>query len=521
MKKLLSLVLAILVLALPVASFAVEYPVNSDKTITIWKQLDGSIAEGGYTTSMDTPGFKAWTEAAGIKIELQEFADVTSLLLALSGADKLPDAFMVGQNQYAGGTMGMVADDMVIEITPEMLEENAPDYWAYINNDTYMGEIVQLDGKMYGLAGHVFEPGSVYRYWRGFFYRGDLLDKIGKEVPTTAEEFYDVLVALKGLEGIKTPLVFQGSGDLEECLKNGDITSPFGLVSADDFQVDGVWTLGSYQPEYKEVLRFVKKLFDEGLISVDYLSMEGSVAQAAICNGEAGAFYGNNSRLNTFKNALKEGEYFVPGPGLKTPDGQNAMYSYADPMVATGDFVYITTDCENPELVMQAYNYLFTENGKLIRDFGVEGESYTIGADGIPAYTELVTKNPDGYSLDGVARSYALINWPGIHGDYQLAARHPEQTQVVAYELWGSSQHDTYVVIPGDVILEKYSDEYASLWTDIDLYLDESRAKFINGELDLDADWDNYIETLKKMGIERVIEMKQETTTAYIDARTK
>ena len=36
MKKLLSLVLAILVLALPVASFAVEYPVNSDKTITIW-----------------------------------------------------------------------------------------------------------------------------------------------------------------------------------------------------------------------------------------------------------------------------------------------------------------------------------------------------------------------------------------------------------------------------------------------------------------------------------------------------
>ena len=155
------------------------------------------------------------------------------------------------------------------------------------------------------------------------------------------------------------------------------------------------------------------------------------------------------------------------------------------------------------------------DEGKLIRDFGVEVESYVIGADGIPAYTELVTNNPNGYSLDGTARSWALINWPGIHGDYQLAARHPEKTQVAAYELWGSSQADTYRIVPGTTILEEYADEYASLWTDIDLYINESRAKFINGELDLDADWDNYIETLKKMGMDRVYEMKQATVDAY------
>ena len=514
MKKLLSLVLAILVLALPVASFAVEYPVNSDKTITIWKLLDGSIAEGGYTTSLDTPGFKAWTEAAGIKVELQEFNDNDALRLAISAASTLPDAFQMDKNLFAGGMMTMVADDLVIELTEDMLNEYAPDYWAFVNNDTYMKEIVQLDGKMYGLAGHVFEPGSVFRYWRGFFYRGDLLEKIGKEVPTTAEEFYDVLVALKEA-GCKTPLVFQGSSDLREALKNGDFTSPFGLVNAHEYHVDGVFHYGAYEPEYKEVLRYMKKLFDEGLISVDYMSMEGSVAQASICNGDAGAFYGNNSRLNTFKGALKEGEYFVPGPGLKTADGQPALFSFADPMVATGDFVFISPDCENPELVLQLYNFLFTEEGKLIRDFGVEGESYVIGADGIPAYTELVTNNPDGYSLDGTARSWALINWPGIHGDYQLAARHPEKTQVAAYELWGSSQADTYRIVPGNTILEEYADEYASLWTDIDLYINESRAKFINGELDLDADWDNYIETLKKMGMDRVYEMKQATVDAY------
>lgn len=513
MKKLMSLVLAILVLALPIASFAVEYPVNSDKTLTIWKILDGSINGAGFTTSLDTPGFKAWTEAAGIKVELQEFNDADALRLAISAATTLPDVLQCNRNLFAGGIMTMVADDLVTELTPEMLEENAPDYWAFINKDLYLKEIVQLDGKMYSLAGHSFEPGSVFRYWRGFFYRGDLLAKVGKEVPTTAEEFYDVLVAFKNA-GIKTPLVFQGTGDLAESMKNGDVTSPFGLVNAAEYHIDGVFHYGAYEAEYKEVLRFMKKLFDEGLISVDYMSMEGSVAQASICNGDAGAFYGNNSRLNTFKGALQEGEFFVPGPGLKTADGQNAMFSFADPMVSSDDFVFITPDCENPELVLNLYNFLFTEQGQLIRDFGVEGESYTM-VDGVPTYTELVTNNPDGYALDGVARSWALINWPGIHGDVQLAARHPEKTQVAAYELWGSSQADTYRIVPANTVLEEYADEYASLWTDLNLYMNESRAKFINGELDLDADWDNYIETLKKMGMDRVYEMKQATVDAY------
>lgn len=520
MKKFLSLILSILVLALPCMSLAVEYPVNSEETIVIWKVLDGSIAEGGYTTSMDTPGFKAWLEATGIKVELQEYADENALLLALSGAAELPDVYMIDKSKYAGGIMGMVADDMIIEITEEMLAEDAPDYWAYINDDMYLNEIVQIDGKMYCLAGHVFEPGSVYRYWRGFFYRGDLLEKIGMEVPKTAEEFYQVLVALKGLDGVTTPLVFQAKDDLRESLRNGDLTSPFGLVCADDYQIDGTWHFGAYEPEYKEVLRYVKKLFDEGLISVDYLSMENSVAQAAICNGEAGAFYGNNSRLNTFKNSLQEGEYFVPGAGLQTADGQRAMYSYADAMVAVGDAMYITTDCKHPELVLQLYNFLFTEQGKLIRDMGIEGESYTM-VDGVPTYTELVTNNPDGYSLDGIARSYALINWPGIHGDNQLRQRHPEQTQVEAYELWGDTDHDKYVVAPADVVLDEYSDEYASLWIDIELYINESRAKFINGELDIDADWDKYIETLQKMGMDRVYEIKQLTLDAYTAAFEK
>jgi len=304
MKKWLTLVLALAICLVPMSAFAIDYPVDSDETLIMWKVLDGSIAEGGYTTSNETPGFMKWVEDTGIKVEIQEYADTTSLVLALNGASTLPDMYTVDAASF-GGVMSMVNEDMIIEITPEMLEENAPDYWAYINQPMYMDLIQELDGNMYYFAGHVFEGNSIYRFWRGFFYRQDILQKAGWEkFPETIDEFYQCLTDLKAA-GITTPLVFQGKDDLREMIKNGDITSPFGLVNAGEYQIDGTWYYGAYQPEYKDVLAFLKKLYDEGLISVDYLSMENATAQSMLCTGEAAVFYGNNSRLSTFKSSVE------------------------------------------------------------------------------------------------------------------------------------------------------------------------------------------------------------------------
>lgn len=515
MKKLFAMILALCLLVTAVSAVAeVTYPVNSDKTLTIWKILDGSIAGGGYTTSMDTPGFKAWCEKSGIKVELKEFADGTALVLALNGATKLPDLIMIHANAfYNGGISGLINDEMVQKIEPEMLAEYAPDYWAYINKPMYMNEIVQLDGSMYYLAGHVFEESSMYRYWRGLFWRGDILDSLGLEVPQTIDEFYAALVAMKNA-GVETPLVFQGKYDLRECLKNGEITSGFGLASAGEYQIDGVWHYGAYEPEYKDVMAFMNKLYTEGLISVDYLSQEEATTRAMLCTGAAGVMYGNNSRLNNYLGSLDDGAYLVGGYVIKAEGMERALYSFADPMTTNDDITYISADCENVELAMMFYNYLFTEEGNMIRNYGILGESYVIGEDGKPAYTELVTNNPDGYSMDGVSRSYALINWPGIHANDQLAMRHPEASQLVAYQRWSDTDHDKTVVVH-TAVLDEYVEEYTNLWTDIDLYISECRAKFISGEMSVENDFDTYIATLKSMGMDRVVEMKQATLDAH------
>ena len=114
--------------------------------------------------------------------------------------------------------------------------------------------------------------------------------------------------------------------------------------------------------------------------------------------------------------------------------------------------------------------------------------------------------------MDGMARSYGLINWPGIHNNSQLTCA--IQSQGVAYERWSDTDHDTHVVVH-TAVLDEYLDEYTDLWTDIDLYINECRAKFISGEMSIENDFDTYLETLKSMNIDRVYEIKQITLDAH------
>lgn len=515
-KRFLAVVLAALICLTGLSSIAfadITYPIDTDVTLTMWRVLDGSIVDAGFKSSQDTPGFQKWEEDTGINVELKEFADNTSLVLAIQ-ADSLPDMIMLDCTAYNGGIMGMANDGLIIELTEDMLAENAPDYWAYVSEfDTYMKQIRQLDGKMYGFAGHVFPQDSIYRFWKGFIYRQDILDANGLSVPTNNAEFKQLLIDLRdNVEGIVTPWTFN-KDEFQYVLTTGYITSEYGLVNTAEYQVDGVFHYGAYEPEYKDVLAYVKELYDEGLISENFATMDEATAQSMLLSGESAVLFGNNSRLNTLAQSLPEGGMLTGGPVLHRADQERAMYSYADNYVTNGDWTYISADSQNPELSLQFLNYLFTDAGNMVRNFGIEGVSYEM-VDGEAVYTELITDNPDGYSLDAVARSYALINWPGIHADEMNRQRHPSESQIVAYEIWSDTDFDTYNPIY-TAVMDEYLDEYTDLWTDIDTYIKECRVKFISGQMSLDDEFDTYITHLQDMGMDRVIEIKQATLDAY------
>jgi putative aldouronate transport system substrate-binding protein len=50
---------------------------------------------------------------------------------------------------------------------------------------------------------------------------------------------------------------------------------------------------------------------------------------------------------------------------------------------------------------------------------------------------------------------------------------------------------------------------------DINTYINEMRAKFITGDADLDADWEEYINTLNRMGLEELFTIYKSGLDAY------
>ena len=65
---------------------------------------------------------------------------------------------------------------------------------------------------------------------------------------------------------------------------------------------------------------------------------------------------------------------------------------------------------------------------------------------------------------------------------------------------------------------QEESKEYASLYTDIQTYYREASCQFITGVLDIDGtDWDDYLNVIDGMGIDRCVELKQAALDRYLE----
>ena len=64
-------------------------------------------------------------------------------------------------------------------------------------------------------------------------------------------------------------------------------------------------------------------------------------------------------------------------------------------------------------------------------------------------------------------------------------------------------------VIPKLIYTSDESDAIAEIEVNLKNYVDESLAKFVTGAKDIDAEWDNYLAELEKIGLSTYLEVVQ------------
>lgn len=486
---------------------------SGTKTDFTYGMTTSSAWSDRYDSYADLPLGKALQEKTGVTLNMVHVKDNTAMNLVIASGE-LPD--IIGFNfkaNYQGGEQKAVQDQVIYGMTEDFVKENAPDYWNAISSDPdILKQVKTPDGL---IAGFSFILGDeLLKTGKGLIIRDDWCRDLGIEEPQTPDEYYNMLKLFKEKEGAEVPLSV-ATGTIEEMLSCGMITSPFGLPTTDNYIENGKVTAGYAQPQYKEVLQWLHKLYDDGLLDPNFSTLDSATTTANILTGKCGATAGAaGSALGTWLQTNDGQDYSLAGiRGLVAKKGDIPMYSHYNNTV-TGGITAISTSCEDKAAAAKFLNYGYTEEGHTLYNFGIEGESYTEKNDE-PVYTDLILHNPDGLSVKQALSEYSLAygNGPFVQDKDYLLQYYSYDAQKKALENWSVSDVKNYK-LPTLTIAADSMSEYTSLTSDIKTYRQEMLVKFIKGTESLD-NFDEYLATLDKMGQKRVMEIQQAAYEEY------
>lgn len=174
----------------------------------------------------------------------------------------------------------------VVQDLTDLVEAYGPNLKAAFSQDVW--DMVSVDGRIYAIP----ETDS-NDIENGIFVRKDWLDKLGLEIPTTVNAFYDMLVAFSQMDpadvGVEYIIPFAASGH-ESMLSFNGLTQAFGLPSTpqDYLEADGALVVGYDLPETKEYVEFIHKLYQEKLLDADFPATQGASVKEKVGSGTVG-----------------------------------------------------------------------------------------------------------------------------------------------------------------------------------------------------------------------------------------
>lgn len=478
-----------------------EVATDSSNTIRYWCALGPNESQIAGNRA-DTPFGKALAERTGVNIvyEHPSGGNVSEKFNVMIAMGSLPDIIEYDYwSDYKGGLEKAVESGLIKAID---LEKDAPNLYAYTKENPEIDKWLKTDkGEYYGwpfIRGDRFLQTSA-----GLIIRQDWLDELGLDMPETIDEWTNVLRAFKK-KGVEAPLCMTSYG-----VKMGAFIGAYNTF--DGLYVrDGKVFYGPMDDSYKDFLSQMNSWYEEGLIDVDYASLENSVIQSKMLNGSAGAAFGScGSALGKWLSA-GSGSFNLSGtkyPTLKKGDKQEfGQYQNA---VMTSNVAVITGKSKKFDLAKKVLDYGYSEEGRMLFNFGIEGESYNM-VDGYPKYTDEVTKNSEGLSMGVALSKYALSQNTGAFIQdkryMEQYASLPQQQEALA--VWSDTNMAAHSM-PSLMLTQEQQNELTTLLDSLQTVKDEWQTKFIMG-IEPISNFEAYRSELRSRGIDKYVEYMQQ-----------
>lgn len=434
-------------------------------------------------------------------------------------SNDLPDIIFNGWNT----TLSKYVDDKVIIKLNDLIDKYAPDVKQKVLGNAKIKQQLMLDDGTIAMFPQVTaELGNVYR---GYLIRQDWLDKLGLKAPTTIDEWYTVLKAFKERDP-------NGNGKADEIPLSDEkgtgllnFAGAWGIRANKDLGCfapnpkTGKITYGPIEPSYKDFISTMAKWYKEGLIDSEYGIVDRKVMDSKVLGNTVGALWGTNSSyMSVYLNLMKDKDpkfNIVAVPFPIGPAGKSYDTFDSNALHVPGYGGAITTKCKDPVLATKLCNYFYSDEGDALLNWGIEGQSYTV-ENGKKKYTDAVMKSPDGKTpaeavvkytnnqngwmkfIDQSAGDGLLLNYPQQYFD--------------ARKIWGSA--DRSMLMPIVTPTAEENQRFTNIMSEINTYTDTMYHKFLMGREPIEK-YDEFVNTLKKMGIEEAIKIQQAAYERY------
>lgn len=393
-------------------------------------------------------------------------------------------------------------------------------------------DMISPDGHTYSLFGAM--DGNQYHArvsLRMWIYE-PWLEALDLDMPTTTEEYYDVLLAFKEQdpngngEADEIPLMGANTGwntNPIDFLMNSFLYYDTSKLYVDNGEVKAAYS----QDAFKDGLTYINSLVEAGLLSNDTFTQENTSLKALAASEPniIGSIPAGMTAGFITTTDQEEGEWtnWVTVAPLEGPDG--VQYTRYSPTQPDCRFV-ITSNCEYPKAAFRLGDALMEPTIAFTSIEGEEGVKWRYAEEGeLDQNGETATV----YYIDGGASSSNGGETNYAWGNLASASTFPGWTEVIGGDPSLSSQIALYEseeiykpYIPSmDIILPtlSFSEEDATLQSDyntaLTTYVTEKMVDFIcNGNIE--EGWDSYLQGLQDRNLDEFLAIQQEAYDSRI-----
>lgn len=485
----------------------ISFPLAEQKTFSAWVS---NYDANPWTNLNDGPSF--------IELEKRTNVHVDYINPSGSAASEQFSLIIASGDFYdfmaksGTATMPQLFESEVMWDLSEFLPTYAPNYYQLVTaNEALNRDVTDSDGRY--LAFYAFSEELSLTWW-GLGMRKDILDANGLSLPETYGEWETALQCYKD-NGVEIPLMLPTSG----YFYNANFESGYG-VSYTFYQDGDTVKYGPMEDGFKEYLSMMHDWMEKGYVSSSFVSDQQRFAGlpefADVFGGVVGASIITSSEIaDSYAEASGNPDFYYAA--VKSPvkdDGSSRPWSTTGGSGLTNGAWLITTACdeEKVQLICSYLDYLYSDEGYMLYNWGVENDAFYYDENGEPQRSAKV----DTTSYDNVntfhVLSLTLYGLPGLMNDIERTLGRSEE--LIEQQAQWNTAGTGLGALPSLTFTPEEAEEYSSIANDCSTYVNENVAKFIMGERSLD-EYDDFRDELRAFGIEDALEIYQAAFDRY------